>query len=172
MPAKENAFDLSLYPKYNQGEDLFDAIIELGKDAVYQFDFYEKLDALMEENSHPLCTFISDTINALVDYFIAGFPTSEMANKQAVLLKEIQESSIELMDYSIKSSQNAGMDIKGKSVKLLAGEDIVDPILGKTLKRLIQTNPFLPVALDALNAWDSWSRSNFSRTILTNNLPD
>ena len=76
------------------------------------------------------------------------------------------------MDYSVKSSQNAGMDIKGKSVKLLAGEDIVDPILGKTLKRLIQTNPFLPVALDALNAWDSWSRSNFSRTILTNNLSD
>ena len=60
---------------------MFDAIIELGKDAVYQFDFYEKLDALMEENSHPLCTFISDTINALVDYFIAGFPTSEMAIK-------------------------------------------------------------------------------------------
>lgn len=172
MPAKENAFDLSLYPKYTQGEDLFDAIIELGKDAVYQFDFYEKLDTLMEENSHPLCTFISNTINALIDYFIAGFPTSEMANKQAVLLKEIQESSSELMDYIVKSSQNAGMDIKGKSVKLLSGEDIVDPILGKTLKKLIQTNPFLPIALDALTTWDSWSKSTFSRTTLTNNLPD
>lgn len=172
MPAKENAFDLSLYPQYAQGQDVFDAVIELGKDSVYQFDFYEKLDSLMEENTHPLCTFISNTVNALVDYFIKGFPASEMANKQAVLLDEIQKSSIELMDWSVESSQNSGMDIKGKSVKMLDGEDIVDPVLGKTLKRLIQTNPFLPVALDALNDWSSWARNVFSRTTLKKALPD
>lgn len=172
MYAKENAFDLSLYPKYAQGEDIFDAIIELGKDAVYQFDFYEKLDSLMEENTHPLCTFVSETVNALVDYFIKGFPMSEMANKQAVLLDEIQESSIELMDSSVELSQNAGMNIKGNSIRMLDGEDIVDPVLGKTLKRLIQTNPFLPVALDALNDWNSWAKSVFSRATLEKDLSD
>lgn len=172
MHAKENAFDLSLYPQYAQDEDVFDAIIELGKDAVYQFDFYEKLDSLMEENNHSLCGLISDTVNALVDYFINGFPVSEMANKQAVLLNEIQESSTELMDYCVELSQNTGMDIKGNSVKMLDGEDIVDPVLGKTLKRLIQTNPFLPVALDALNDWSTWSKNVFSRTTLKNDLSD
>lgn len=171
MHAKENAFDLSIYPQYAQG-DVFDAIIELGKDAVYQFDFYEKLDSLMEENTHPLCTFITDTVNSLISYFVEGFPASEMANKQALLLDKIQKSSIELMDYSVELSQNAGMDIKGNSVKMLDGEDIVDPILGKTLKRLIQTNPFLPVALDALNNWTSWSKNVFKRETLEQNLKD
>lgn len=171
MHAKENAFDLSIYPQYAQG-DMFDAIIELGKEAVYQFDFYEKLDSLMEENTHPLCTFITDTVNALISYFVEGFPASEMANKQALLLDEIQKSSIELMDYSVELSQNAGMDIKGNSVKMLDGEDIVDPILGKTLKRLIQTNPFLPIALDALNNWTSWSKNVFKRETLEQNLKD
>lgn len=172
MPAKENTFDLSLYPQFAQDEDIFDAIMDLGKDIVFQFDFYEKLDCIMEENSHPLCAFISDTVNALVEYFINGFPESQTANMQAVLLKEIQYSSNELMDCCIKLSENAGMDIKGNSVKMLNGENIVDPILGKTLKRLVKTNPFLTVAMDALNNWNTWSKKIFTRTTLKNGLYD
>lgn len=46
---------------------------------------------------------------------------------------------------------------------MLEGSDIVDPILGNTLKRLFLTNPFLSVALDAINNWPQWFLRVFSR---------
>lgn len=165
--AKENAFDLSLYPDFPSEEDIFDAISELGKDVIYQFDFYEKLEAIMDSPKHPLCQYIRNAVLSLKQYFISGFQTSEMANKQADLLNTIQGSSQTLMDECVKKSNNAGMNIKGNAVKLLDGEDIQDPILGRTLKRLIQTNPFLPIALDALSEWNTWATRTFKRTSST-----
>lgn len=161
--AKQNAFDLSLYPKFNSNEDLFDVIGIISKGTVYEFDFYEKLDAIMEDAQHPLSLFISNTVFDLKNYLLSGFAPSSLADTQAALLREIQASSAKIVDSCIAASAGSGMDIKGKAVKLLEGSDIVDPILGNTLKRLFLTNPFLTVALDAINNWPEWSHRVFSR---------
>ena len=163
MSAKQNAFDLSLYPKFDSSEDLFEVISVIGKGTVYEFDFYEKLDSIMENEQHPLSRFIFNTVSTLKSYLRSGFAPSSMADMQAVLLREIQVSSTDIADSCIASSINSGMDIKGKSVKMLEGSDIVDPILGNTLKRLFLTNPFLSVALDAINNWPQWFLRVFSR---------
>lgn len=161
MYAKENAFDLSLYPKLSSSEDLFDLITEIGNDCIYEFDFYERLDKICEDPDHPLTVYINTTVNSLINYFLTGYPISAMANEQSSLLHEIRIETANNMDYVIELSRNSGMDIKGKTISLLNGADIVDPVLGRTLKRIVNTNPFLPIALDAINDWETWSVDAF-----------
>lgn len=164
IPAKKNAFDLSLYPKFSSDEDLFDVIADIGKGTIFEFDFYKKLDQIMEDKKHPLTIFISQTINSIEKYFINGFASSGMANRQASLLHGIRMNEASKLEDYVSASHMSGMNIKGKTVKLLSGADITDPTLAKTLKRLLSKNPFLSAALDALNDWNSWSQNAFTPT--------
>lgn len=162
MYAKENAFDLSLYPKFESSDDLFDVIMTIGSECVYEFDFYERLSKICEDETNPLSKFINTTVASLISYFESGYPISNMAKEQASLLHDIRLTTSNNMEIVIEASRNSGMNIKGKTVKLLGGDDIIDPILGRTLKRIINTNPFLPVALDAINDWSNWSSTVFA----------
>lgn len=159
--AKENAFDLSLYPKFDSDKDIFETILELADGMVYQYEFSEKLDAIMEDSSNALSIFINNTVNDLYNYFISGYEACKMANLQSELLQEIYDNSAALYTTCINESHNTGMNIKGKAVSLLQGATINDPVLMATLQRLLTNNPFLDEALVALKDWDSWSRSAF-----------
>ena len=170
--AKENAFDLSLYPSLDSDIDIFDYILDISKDAVYEYDFYEKLDSIRKDENHPLSKYIQSTIDALIEYFDSGFKKSEHADKQAQLLHQIRKQHSSDIEAYVNSSKKSGMDIKGKAVKLLNGEDILDPVLNETLKRLLSTNPFLSVALDAIQDWDTWSKQAFHVPTGTHELPD
>jgi hypothetical protein len=161
MPAKKNAFDLSLYPKFNSAEDIFDVIMSIGSNCSFEYEFYNKLDDIISDSNNPLSSFINSIVASLIQYFETGYISSTMADKQAKLLTDIDYEVHGNMKYIIESSHNTGMNIKGRTVRLLSGDDIIDPILNKTLKRIITTNPFLSVALDALADWDNWSATTF-----------
>jgi len=159
--AKENAFDLSLYPKFDSDKDIFETILDLAEGMVYQYEFTEKLDAIMEDPDHALSKFINNTANDLYNYFISGYAACKMADLQSELLQDIYDNSATLYTTCINESHNAGMNIKGKAVSLLQGATINDPVLMATLQRLLTNNPFLDEALVALKDWDSWSKSTF-----------
>ena len=159
--AKANAFDLSLYPKFNSKKDLFDTILELADSMVYQYEFTEKVDALMKDPANALTVFINNTVAELYEYIKSGFKPCKMADLQATLLQDIYDNSISLYTACVNDSKNAGMNIKGKAVSLLQGASINDPVLIATLQKMLTNNPFLDEALIALKDWDSWSKAAF-----------
>ena len=161
--AKENAFDLSIYPEIEPGIDIFDEMLNLANGIVYQYEFTEKLSDLMDDGNNPLCNFVNRTVCFLCNYFINGYKSCKMANMQSDLLESIYENTKQLSQNCIESSVNSGMNIKGKSVALLHGETIDDPILMVTLQRILTNNPFLKEALIALSDWSVWTLSAFHR---------
>jgi hypothetical protein len=66
------------------------------------------------------------------------------------------------MSAFINSSQKTGMNIKGKAVSAMNNADTDDDVMAYTLERLNSTNPFLPLAAEALSNWQKWSDSVFT----------
>ena len=168
--AKENAFDLSLYPTTENGVDIFDLILSLADGITYQYEFTEKLESIMEDADSVLYRYINNAIQSLYEYFIQGIPVCEMADLQAELLQSIDEHTAEICSNCIDESHNSGMNIKGRAVSLLSGCEIDDPVLMATLQRLLNNNPFLDEALTALSDWDNWANEAFNIPEINENL--
>ena len=159
--AKENAFDLSLYPKFDSGKDIFETLLDLSIGMVFQYEFNEKLDIIMEDSTHALSKFINNIVNDLYNYFVAGYEVSKTANLQSELLQKIYDNSTTLYTTCVNESHNAGMNIKGKAYSLIKGAGINDSFHKTTFYRLMKSNPFLNEATIALKDWDTWSKSAF-----------
>ncbi len=159
--AKENSFDYSVYLSYKGEEDFFDTLTRVGDGITFEFEMYERLEKVCLDERQHLAIFINSTIFSLIKYFRDGCPIQENANKQALLLRENQLRITDVDNY-VCSSNNSGMNIKGKTISLLDGGETDDNILIKTIKRLNVSNPFLPIALEATLNWLTWSQKAFA----------
>jgi uncharacterized protein (DUF2147 family) len=171
-PAKDNAFDLSIYPDSSIDIDELLGELEALSDGMYaEFELYEKLEEATNISDSITGRFINTIVNRLYEWFTGGFPKSLVADKQALLMKSLRQRQNASLIYALDKSKNGGIDIKGRVFNLLSGHNSEeDKVIGQTVKRLNLANPFLEVAAEAINNWHAWSKANFNIPHDCNNL--
>lgn len=165
--AKASAFDCSLYPAI-EGLDIFEKLSIIGADKEFEFEIYEDLENAFQ-NQTLLGLFVKQLVSELIDWFNSECSCSLLANKQVELLMQHEQVS-DATKY-VDSSKNSGADIKGKVAEFLEGGDDIDPFLVNTLKRVNVSNPFLPVAAEAIANWDKWVEDNIACSTVTQLAP-
>lgn len=163
--AKDNGYDLSLYlPPTIESQDLFQYVAHLLSGVSTEFEVKQRFEAAYVADP-AFKQFIAESIEPLVKWFEAELPTQDMADKQAKLLLHEQSAKSPLFDTKLKESKQGGEDIKRRSLSLLNGEsEPSDKILLRTLEDLLQGNPFLKGAIEALEDWHSWFEENIPET--------
>lgn len=161
--AKENAFDLSLYPDNSiDTESLFAELSELFSGITVEYEIYRRLEQGVEESGSQISQYFRTTLQQLFEWAQNGFPSSVMANAQANLLTRIREDQSLSTGRALYSAHKGGENIKGRIQELLAGAETNDAVLVRTLRHLNVKNPFLPIALEAELDWESWSHRAFA----------
>ncbi len=160
--AKDNAFDLSLYSVASVVPDeLFAELNSRLRGARTEDEARVRLAETSKDPRSSVRKVALDFHDRLYSWFVSGMPKSAVADKQAALLDAVGRSQGPSLARALKEAGEAGEDIKGKTVMLLAGGKTDDKAMLRTLKRLAASNPFLVAAGDALSEWDAWSRRNF-----------
>lgn len=156
--AKDNAYDLSIYLPARIGEqDGFDMIAKLLNGVTTEFEVRQRFESALKAGLEGFDLFIEAAQKPIIAWFKGGLQTQPMADMQAALLVRERSNKNESLPQVIASSKNGGENIKGRALQLLRGEsESVDPILIGTLERLLQGNPFLKNAIEALADWDGW----------------
>ncbi len=160
--AKENAFDLSLYPDNTiDTEELFTELSRLFSGVTVEFEIYRRLEQEVKESRSQISRYFETTLQQLVEWAYSGFLSSTMANTQANLLTKIREDQSLSTSSALYSIHKGGENIKGRIQELLAGAETSDAALVRTLKHLNVKNPLLPIALEAELDWSAWCHRTF-----------
>ncbi|MBD2247052.1 hypothetical protein [Nostoc sp. FACHB-888] len=155
--AKDCAYDLSLYPDDSiESNRLFAELDQLATNARTEQLFFKKLEQVRSDVNSQIGIFINTMFHHLYKWFLAGLPSSELADKQADLLNHLRQTRQKLVIATLEAAKQGGENIKGTAGRIMLGEETSDPIMLRTLKRLLQTKPFLSVALEAEANWEKW----------------
>lgn len=159
--AKDNAFDLSMYPDPSLGAaDVFRELEQHLKDASDE-EVQTKLAEVIEGPNSDLKRLMLGLESQLYSWFTSGMKVSPMADLQADLLDTLRNSRTHIAANAIAASKGPGADIKEKALRYLYGEETNDDALVRTVRRLLRKNPFLSTAVDAYEDWDAWSAQHF-----------
>lgn len=159
--AKDNAYDLSLYlPSKVNGKDVFDFIATTLQGVTTEFEVKARLQKAYDEKLERFDEFVSESVQPITQWFEDGLKIQPMADSQADLLIDEHAAQVSTIDEVIESSKSGGENIKGEALKLLRGEEVVDPVLATTLEKLLAGNPFLNNAIQALADWVGWLSDN------------
>lgn len=154
LQLKAAAYDKSIYigqPDYN----IFNDIASTLNEAFTESDKHLKLKSCTQTKT-TLGGYIKATQRELNDWWIAqNHPKSILADLQADLVNsEFQSASVMWPDFS----SIRGQDIKGRTNAAIFAEnmDISDPLISKTVSKLLGKNPFLLSAIQILTSWDDF----------------
>ncbi|PGA16234.1 hypothetical protein COL65_20295 [Priestia aryabhattai] len=169
--AKQNAFDLSLYPEGTlDTEELFTELFTLFLDVQMENEYYEKLeDVFLAETNSTIRNFIGYFHNKLYDWVLNDLTKNKFADKQASLLIQTRKEKAALLEETIKKSKLGGTNIKGRVIQGKASDD---EALNKTIEIVSQKNPFLREAWRITRNWKNESASIFSPPKNLTNLED
>lgn len=171
-PAKDHAFDLSLYPDASiNTEALFNELSALFREVTLEYEFYERLETNMDLPDSQITKYIHTTLSQMHQWFMNGMSQDAIANQQADLLTTLRQVQQASTTRALVSSLKGGVNIKGHVQELLEGAETDDPALVGTLKRLNLRNPFLPAALEAELNWPVWSKAHFAIPEICKELP-
>ncbi len=161
--AKDNAFDLSLYPSPTAASaELFAELTALFAGAAFEYEFYSRLEGASEKKGSRISEAVQVTCDRLYKWFTDGLPVSVVADRQAKLLSQLREQRQDSVRRAMDGSRSGGAGIKRRAEALLAGGETDDTALLQTLRRLNLGNPFLEVALEASADWAAWCRSHLA----------
>ncbi|SDZ79810.1 hypothetical protein SAMN05421743_101240 [Thalassobacillus cyri] len=163
--AKKNAFDLSVYPidKFDIN-GLFNELNELFKEAKMEFQYNSLLEEIYNSSESTLIKeFILYMQDKIISWFEQGLPSSEVADKQANLIKRIEDINKEYFDEVISKSKYGGMNIKGKVKGILWGSEPYNPMYKNTLEKVTSKAPFIPGALQTMANWDITTKKIFDK---------
>jgi hypothetical protein len=160
--AKDNAFDLSLYPDPALGDfDLFNALGVLFRHARPELQMREALSAEIRKGTSALGRMVLTMSRQLHDWLAGGLRTCPMADKQAEMLSILRRQQIAAAAEAIAASRRGGADIKPRFERAVIAGQSEDPIMLRTVARVLDRNPFLATALTAESDWSRWSNSTF-----------
>lgn len=162
--AKQNAFDLSLYPNPSMDmEAVFQRLWSLFDNVTFEYEYYEQLEAEAADPSSMIGQLVKDFSERLYNWFTTGAEMRLMANRQAELLTQLRQLQANSAERAIRESREPGSQIKKQVIALLTSEDTdhSDPAMLRTLTQLLERNPFLSVALEAESDWERWALEHF-----------
>lgn len=158
MAAKNSAFDLSIYSGNQVGDnDIFAAIKNALHGVTTEFEALDRLGSAVESNGG-LNTVFEKMLANLMVWFNDKMPASATADAQAELLTKLKNERQSILEKSLSASLLGGENIKGRALDLLQGKDDNDQILLLTLQQILAGKPFLKVAMQALENWNSWTK--------------
>jgi len=159
-PAKEHTFDLSLYLDLDV-ENIFGVIAEAYRGATTELhvkNYYT--DAI--EHDAPIGNVILDTCSRLLHWQTKEcMPVQPYANKQYFLVETELSERREEIEETIARSINAGLDIKKRCNDLVHGvinDEGEDQFIIKTTHLLLEKNPFIKNAKQAISDWKSFTK--------------
>jgi len=153
--AKEKTFDLSVYidSKHN---DIFQLIAAAQGDSIIEFQIKNNL--LKESQSKTeIADIIHESLHVLNKWHVnRGLKEQKYAVMQGKLVSEEYKSNIEHFEDEIIKSISSGIDIKKTCNDIVHGASCNDIIIQQTVDMLLEKNPFIKVAKDIINKWDSF----------------
>ncbi len=155
LSLKAASFDHSSYI-WKKGTDLFQLLSTKLNGLVSENDKRKKLQASFDADDN-LGKIVKSAQADLLSWFVdAGMPESNLAELQGQLVKnELKKTKDALPNLS----KIVGSDIKGRANNLLFGADLGgDPLLVKTVTKILDKKPFLANAINVLSDWDAFRR--------------
>lgn len=157
--AKDNSFDLSLYPDYSRGQfDLFAELTDTLRNSRTEQQARATLLSATQTKRSLLGAVINGMVQDLQNWIEGGLSPNPMANLQATLLGKLARDRIQEVSRAVGASAKGGANIKPAFERAVLEGKTSDPLMARTIPRLLARNPFLTVALEAERSWPRWTR--------------
>lgn len=161
--AKDCSFDLSIYPEPALNSDvLFSELEQLINGQMAEVEMHGQFKMAAAAPGSQVGDFIRTALARLNRWFSEGLPSSPLADQQADLLTALRRTQAAPLASILADSRRDAEGIKRRAEKVVQGEDTDDPLMLRTLQRLMAGKPFLSAALEARSSWGSWSASHFA----------
>jgi len=149
---KESAFDFSIYLDCDNG-DIFDLISTLFVNATTGLAVYKNFKKHLSKDSE-LSRLVKRTLDELNGWVERGLPVQKLANLQYDLLDTTSNLNFPIADDKLNID---GVGIKTECQSYLYSGNSSDPYIIQTTEMLIQKNPFIKCASEALENWSGFS---------------
>jgi hypothetical protein len=169
--AKENTFDLSLYLDLDS-KDVFEEVSKCFDGVTAEFQLWKNFsDELFKKSD--IGKLISSTKERLINWQTKeSMPMQTMANSQYYIVEnELKNRKLEISEC-VKRAPGCGIDVKGRSNRLVHGSAEKDELIIATVDLLLQKNPFIKAAKNANEHWTTYSARLLALSKVSNNLSD
>lgn len=156
--AKSACFDLSLYPNSEiDVPQLFDTLNTL-IDNLAEYECYIVLDKHLSINTNDnLTLFVSNSIQQLYSWFKDGYAINLVANLQANLLDQLNNSAVRDFCEIKNEHTQERISIKDATRKYIIDGECNDDLIKLTAKEVVKD--FVRYSLDILENWGEWERN-------------